>query len=616
VFTEYQGNRVNIDASSQPDLRNNLFFGHAGGNGTGYGGAFCPTADNPILDPLLRGINRTNIGRLDPRPQSGSPVFANVRSTPADDFYHCAEYKGAFDGSDLWLRNWTALDKNGFLPAKTNIVDVSGYLTGTNNWVHTNVYVLTGYTYVMSNAVLNIEPGTVIKGRDNAGFNDGALFVTRGGKVNAIGRAHHPVIFTAEDDDVNDPDDLPVSGAGSRGLWGGVVMLGNARINNTVNAPQVAPYYDIYEGLPDTDVGGQRIHRFGGTNDDDSSGVLRYVSIRHGGKVLETAKELNGLTLGGVGRGTTIEFVEAYLIADDGFEFFGGSVNTRYLVSALVDDDAFDTDQGFNGKNQFWFALQGADARDEGGEINGQPNAPTVVISNSLPLCNFEVYNATFIGAGTTGSGNDSLNIRVQNFSKWYNCVFTEYQGNRVNIDASSQPDLRNNLFFGHAGGNGTGYGGAFCPAADNPILDPLLRGISRLANFGLDPRPGAASPVYNDVRATPVTGVYVPTVYKGAFNGANWAYDWTALGANNIFKPAPSPVVPDLPPVKLDINAAGGSAVLSWGSAAGLGYRVLSTTNVAGAYTNEAALTGNGGTLNFTNPIAGPDKFFKVRVK
>jgi hypothetical protein len=501
-------------------------------------------------------------------------------------------------------------------PARAATNEVSGYIYGTTNWVATNVYILTDYTYVMSNAVLNIEPGTVIKGRDNGGFDYGALFVTRGGKINAIGTPHRPIIFTSEDDDIADPDDLPTSGLGSRGLWGGVVLLGRARINNTVNAPQVAPYYDIYEGLPDTLVGGEALHRFGGTDDDDSSGVMRYVSIRHAGKVLETAKELNGLTMGGVGRGTTLEFIETYLIADDGFEFFGGSVNTRYLVSALVDDDAFDTDQGYNGKNQFWFAIQAPDARDEGGEINGQPNAPTPVIGGSLPLCNFEVYNATFIGAGTTGSGNDSLNIRVQNFSKWYNSIFTEYQGNRVNIDGTSQPDLRNNIFFGHAGGNGTGYGTAFCPAAENPIVNPLLGGISRIANYGLDPRPGVGGPAFSDVRSAPENGFYVPVSYKGAFGGANWAYDWTGLGVNSIFKPVPASLTPALPPVTLAISVALPNAILSWGSAAGYDYGVLSTTNLNSSFTNEATVTGNGGIVTYTNATTGAQKYFKVRVK
>lgn len=161
-----------------------------------------------------------------------------------------------------------------------------------------------------------------------------------------------------------------------RSLDGGKISF----VNRTEATPSDAggaaasPKYDVFEGLPDTVINGQNVHRFGGNDDNDSCGVLRYVSIRHGGKVLESNKELNGLSLCAVGRGTTVEFVEAYAIADDGFEFFGGTVNTRYLVSAFNDDDAFDADQGHRGRHQFWFSIQSPDARDKGFELNGEPN--------------------------------------------------------------------------------------------------------------------------------------------------------------------------------------------------------------------------------------------------
>ena len=278
--------------------------------------------------------------------------------------------------------------RQGFFPARDNVFYVSTpHLYGTYNWSATNVYILTGFTYVMSNAVLNIEPGTVIKGVSGSGSstsaaNDfGCLFVCRGGKVNANGTPNNPIIFTAENDDVSDAGDLPFP---TRGLWGGIVLFGNARLNNsgwTTNNVS----YDIYEGLPDLAVTnaltGQidYLHRFGGTNDDDSSGIFRYVSVRHGGKKLTTDKEINGWSLCGVGRGTVADYLEAYCIADDGFEFFGGSVNTKHLVAAFCDDDGFDTDMGYNGQNQFWFGIQEPTAKDSGSEQNGQPQSPDAV---------------------------------------------------------------------------------------------------------------------------------------------------------------------------------------------------------------------------------------------
>lgn len=134
-------------------------------------------------------------------------------------------------------------------------------------------------------------------------------------------------------------------------------------------------WYQLYEGLQDaTDPEtGQGLHRFGGNDNDDSSGALRFVSIRYAGNALDANKELNSLSLAGVGRGTVVEFVEVYAGADDGFEFWGGAVHTRYLVASFHSHECFDMGQGHEGKHQFWFGLQGVTA-DEGMELNGQPS--------------------------------------------------------------------------------------------------------------------------------------------------------------------------------------------------------------------------------------------------
>ena len=630
VFTEFQGRRVRVDADSNPEFANNLFFGfaQAGTSGDVYGThAGVPAALNPVADPLLRAVNRGQNGLLDPRPQAGSPVFTGVRAHPGDGFFTYAPYKGAFDAQDVWIDGWTALSQEGVSRTKANVVDVpAGYLYGTHNWVSSNTYVLKGFVYVMSNAVLNIEPGTVIKGVPGTGTgqaaaNDfGCLVVTRGGKLNAIGTANNPIIMTAEADDVADPTDLPFP---SRGLWGGLVIFGNARINNPASTTNSIPY-DIYEGLPDTAIdngAGQvdYIHRFGGTSDADSSGTIRYVSIRHGGKKLTTDKEINGASLGGVGYGTTFEYVEAFSIADDGFEFFGGSVNTRYLVSAFNDDDSFDMDQGYNGKNQFWFSIQSPDARDSGSEQNGQPQPNDLQVVGALPLSQYTVYNATLIGAGTTGSGNAAHNVRRNNFCRWYNGVFTEFQGRRVLIDADSAPDFKNNLFFGFAGAGAAGdvYGThASVPAALNPVLNPLLNGVSRTANGQLDPTVSAASPVFADYRATPADGFYVPTAYKGAFSTVNWAQDWTALSAEGFLKATTSPTSQTTPVasvLSLVPSADGSSVQLGFGSRTGVLYKVQSTVD-GSAWSDESGwLAGTGSPVEATYAVAGVRKVFRV---
>jgi len=375
---------------------------------------------------------------------------------------------------------------------------ISGYLYNNHKWVASNTYILTGFTYVMSNAVLDIEAGTVIQGTAGSGTsssaaNDfGCLFVCRGGKVNANGSVDKPIIMTATVDDVSDSGDLPFP---SRGLWGGLVVFGNARLNNagwTTNNVN----YEIYEGLPDLCVtntaNGQLdfIHRFGGSDDSDNSGVYRYVSVRHGGKKLTTDKEINGWSLGAVGRGTTMEYLEAYCTADDGFEFFGGCVNTKYLVSAFNDDDGFDTDMGYNGSNQFWFGIQEPTAKDNGSEQNGQPQPPDVKVPGALPLANYTIRNATLIGAGTNTTANDALRFRVENKARWYNSIFTDFGGVRVRIDDDgvSTPDLKNNIFWGYKTGTTEDYGGTYVSSNSNPTIDPMIVSISRTQDNKLDP--------------------------------------------------------------------------------------------------------------------------------
>ena len=421
---------------------------------------------------------------------------------------------------------------------------ISGYLYGNHKWVASNTYILTGFTYVMNNAVLDIEAGTLVKGASGSGTsgnaaNDfGCLFVCRGGKVNAIGSVDKPIIFTAEVDDVTDSGDLPFP---SRGLWGGVVLFGNARLNNagwTTNNVN----YEIYEGLPDLSVTNTAtgqvdfIHRFGGSNDDDSSGVYRYVSVRHGGKKLTTDKEINGWSLGAVGRGTTMEYLEAYCTADDGFEFFGGSVNTKYLVSAFNDDDGFDTDMGYNGNNQFWFGIQEPTAKDNGSEQNGQPQPPDVRVPGALPLANYTIRNATLIGAGVGTTGNDALRFRVENKARWYNSIFTDFGGVRVRIDDDgvSTPDLKNNIFWGYKAGTTEDYGGAYVSSNSNPTIDPMIVSISRAQDGKLDPTLRSGSPDYT-LPQIDVAGFDVVN-FTGAFGNNNWAQGWTALSSEGFF--------------------------------------------------------------------------------
>src|SRR5689334_23201648 len=138
-------------------------------------------------------------------------------------------------------------------------IQVSGSLTGTINWRNTNEYVLNGFVYVLQGGVLNIEPGTVIRGKAGTGLSSAALFITRGAKIFANGTRAKPIIFCSEADDLIDPNDIPLW---TRNLWGGVVIYGRATINtpSDVNGGAANPKYDLFEGLPDTVINGQNVN--------------------------------------------------------------------------------------------------------------------------------------------------------------------------------------------------------------------------------------------------------------------------------------------------------------------------------------------------------------------
>ena len=653
ILTEFGGNAVRItDARSGGfltngtlDIRDNLFWNFATNgvpvNVAGSGASLLfndASRSNEVVNPMLRGISRSANGGLDPRPSVGSPALTSLRTAPNDGFYSPVAYKGAFDANDLWISGWTFVSQKGITPVRgANLVGVSGNIATDTTWYRTNEYVLAGFVYVLNGASLTIEAGTVVKAKPGTDANTSCLIVTAGGKIFANGTAHNPVIFTAEADDVTDPDDLPIF---QRGLWGGVVVMGKSVLNtpSDIAGAGAGPKYDVFEGLPSaTEINGQFVNRFGGNDDNDSSGVLRYVSIRHAGVVFLPNKELNGLSLCAVGRGTTIENVESYAVADDGFEFFGGTVNTKYLVSAFNDDDCFDVDQGYRGKNQFWFAIQEPGKKDNGGEWNGEPNG---ISASNAPLAKFEIYNATWIGAGTNTSANNGLTIREYAAPHLYNSILTEFGGNAVRItDARSGGfltngtlDIRDNLFWNFATNGvpvnvaGSGASLLFNDASrSNEVVNPMLRGISRSANGGLDPRPSVGSPALTSLRTAPNDGFYSPVAYKGAFNGVNWATDWTALGERGVITTdgagVPAPVAGTPPPVcspaNLSISIISGDNVsISFTADAGSAYQVQSTTDLSGspiAWANEGAPLSGTGTVSYNASNGGGAKFFRV---
>jgi hypothetical protein len=228
-------------------------------------------------------------------------------------------------------------------------VDVTSNISENLTWTSDKVYILGGRITVLNGVTLTIEPGTIIKGEAGTGANATALLIARGAKLSAEGTADKPIIFTSVADEIS-PEDIAAGNFGSpnldpdiNGLWGGVIVLGKAPVSASNEAGDVTEIQ--IEGIPTSDQNGL----YGGNDPADNSGVLKYISIRHGGTNIGAGNEINGLTLGGVGSGTVIENIEIVSNQDDGVEFFGGKVNVKNLISWNVGDDGVDTDQSWGG---------------------------------------------------------------------------------------------------------------------------------------------------------------------------------------------------------------------------------------------------------------------------
>ena len=228
-------------------------------------------------------------------------------------------------------------------------VIVTSNITTNTTWDAKKVWILGGRIAVTSGATLTIEPGTIIKGQAGAGASATALIIARGGKLNAAGTATKPIIFTSVADKLSIADVAAGKFASPNleptvnGLWGGLIILGKAKISASSSGAQKTEVQ--IEGIPTSDPNGL----YGGSDDADNSGVYKYISVRHGGTEIGAGNEINGITLGGVGSGTVFENIEVVGNQDDGIEWFGGTVNGKNIVVWGAGDDGLDTDQAFRG---------------------------------------------------------------------------------------------------------------------------------------------------------------------------------------------------------------------------------------------------------------------------
>ena len=301
-------------------------------------------------------------------------------------------------------------------------INVSSDITSSTTWTNNNTYNLVNQVYVKNGATLTIQPGTIIASTPTAN-GSGSLAITRGSKIMANGTCDNPIIFTSTADVATWTGGDPTTGTWREAAneWGNLTIMGRGYISEdaggansqTCNMNNVA----AMEGLV-ADFAGDPDVLYGGGDDDDDSGSLQYVSIRYGGRVVGLANELNGLSLGGIGRETDIHHVEIMNNVDDGIEIWGGTVNLKHFSIWNVGDDSFDIDQGWRGKAQFGLIVQGwsLDAAQGSGVGDNAMEMDGAEDSYYQPVTTATIYNMTVIGQPVGGDHGTAWrdNARVQ----------------------------------------------------------------------------------------------------------------------------------------------------------------------------------------------------------
>jgi hypothetical protein len=349
-------------------------------------------------------------------------------------------------------------------------VAVNSNITSNTTWTTGNTYILSGRISVTAGNTLKIEPGVIVKGEVGTGSNATALIIAREAKIDAQGTASSPIIFTSVADEITPGQIIsPNLEPNLSGLWGGLIILGKAKGSFAGDVTEIQ-----IEGIPPSDINGL----YGGSTDTDNSGVVKYISIRHGGANIGEGNEINGLTLGGVGSGTVIENVEIIGNQDDGIEWFGGAVNVKNALVWNAGDDGIDTDQGWSGTLDNFIVITGAET-DHALEIDGPEGSA--------------------IAAHTIKNGT----IKGNNVSE-----FGDFRD-------GARGTFENIYFLGFAD-----------PATINGRGDLSLSGDKTLANFA------DGSLKFIKLEATLASGVSLATVFK---NGTSASATLVIAGANTV---------------------------------------------------------------------------------
>jgi hypothetical protein len=425
------------------------------------------------------------------------------------------------------------------------LTDNAGAGTGTQTLSCDNIYLLDGFVYVNEGDVLTIEPGTVIQAKAGQGASASCLIVARGAQILADGTASCPIIFTYEGDPLN--GSTPYN---TRGLWGGVIVNGYG-ILNTYDGDDVA------EGIMDPSNTGRDV--YGGEDNAGSSGIMRHISIRHGGSEMPNppvnfqnkinGDETNGLSLNGVGSGTIIEHIEVVSTLDDGLQIMGGSANIKYLAVAFSSEDNIEYDQGWVGDMQFFFSVldQPEEVGELGFDFEGDDFEFQDVTLSFLPYTNPQIANFTNIGHPGAGAlrWHNGAGGRVYNgiFQNWdYGIDFEDEDPcDAYELFLFGELEIHNNRFWNVGDSlaldtmilyEGPVWNGNIQiqnhfvnnnNAASDAGIDDEFEALAGFITSGLDvfPNEGDSVPAEHQ----PVGTFFDPVNYVGAFEpgGENW---------------------------------------------------------------------------------------------
>lgn len=308
-----------------------------------------------------------------------------------NEFFEAAAYRGAVSADNNWTEGWIRTSGNGDETSANAVEILKGELTANKTLLKDKVYELSGDYIVKTGATLTIQEGVKIVAKTGDESVD-YILVQQGAKIEAVGTKENPIIMTS---------DKKESGA-----WGGLHICGKAHTN-------------AEGGTGKSEIGDAA---YGGSADNDNSGTLKYIRLENTGYALDSEHEANGVSFYGVGNGTTVEYLQAYNGSDDGFEFFGGSVDVKHMVVTNCSDDSYDWTEGWNGRGQFLVAYQ--EAEETLGfdcdclmecDNNGKNFAAAPVACPTLA-------NLTLIGNGGEKQG---VRLRAGTQVKMYNALIT-----------------------------------------------------------------------------------------------------------------------------------------------------------------------------------------------